>query len=71
METIQKNAVVQINFSLHTSTGGVVDKENGFSYLHGHNKILSGMESILEGKSKGDVVHVELAPEDAFGGATA
>ena len=67
METIQKNTVVQLDFSLITSTGSLVDERHGFSYIHGYNTILRGMESILDGKSKGDVVHTELIPAEAFG----
>ena len=67
MEKIQKNTVVNIQFSLRTSTGVLVNSEDNFSYLHGYGGILPGMETVLEGQSKGDTVQTELSPEDAFG----
>ena len=67
METIQKNTVVKLQFSLHTSTGVLINGEDNFSYIHGYGGILSGMENSLEGKSTGEKIHIELAPEEAFG----
>ena len=69
MKTVQKDTVVQISYALHTSTGSLVDMRDGFSYIHGHDTILPGMENVFDGKSKGDSVRAELEPREAFGEA--
>lgn len=38
-----------------------------FSYLHGMNSIIAGLEKALEGRAKGDSFSVTIPPEDAYG----
>ena len=67
MEAIQKDTVATVRFSLQTIEGALCDEAESFTYIHGHNNLLSGMENALEGKSPGDEIRVEIPPEDAFG----
>ena len=67
METIQKNIVATIQYTLKTLKGDLIGGENARAYIHGHNNLLAGMENALEGKLVGDAIHTEIAPSDAFG----
>lgn len=67
---ISKDAVVQMHFNYQDESGEVLDKtpdDQPTLYLHGHNNMLEGIESALDGKQAGDKVSVTLAPVDAFG----
>ena len=63
---ITKNKVATINFKL-IDAGVVIDSDNSYSYLHGMNNILVGMENALTGKNIGDEVQVDIPAEKAFG----
>ena len=67
VNTIEKDAVATISFSLHTSDGTLLEKDDNLTYLHGHEKILRGMEKALQGKAIGDIFSAEIDPQDAFG----
>jgi FKBP-type peptidyl-prolyl cis-trans isomerase SlyD len=70
MATAEKGKVVTINYSIKDSLGNLLDSNEGMgpvSYIQGGNKLLSGLEKALEGKTIGETVQVKLAPEDAFG----
>lgn len=67
---IAKNTVAKLNYVLSDAEGQVLDSTEGrepMMYLHGTGGIIAGLESVLEGKSAGDVVKVTLPPEQAFG----
>ncbi len=67
---ITKDCIVKMHFSYQNQQGEVLDKtaaDQPTLYLHGHNNMLEGIESALEGKQAGDSASVTLAPEDAFG----
>ena len=67
---IAKNAVVTIEYHLTDPQGQVIDSSRGkepLSYLHGTGGIIPGLEAALEGKSAGDEVTVDIAPEQAYG----
>ncbi len=63
------NTVVTLNFRLTDVDGNILDQsqDGTFQYLHGHGRILPGLERALEGKRAGDNVDVELPPNQGFG----
>ena len=67
---IEKNVVVSLAYQVKLEDGVVVDQattEAPLDYLHGHNNLISGLESQLEGKVVGDKFSATIAPEDAYG----
>ncbi len=67
---IAKDTVVQFNYVLKDADGSTLeetDTDQPLLYLQGHNNMLAGVESALEGHAKGDSVTVTLAPEQAYG----
>lgn len=67
---VDKNRVVAINYTLTDKQGQVLDtSENSgpLKYLHGNGGIIPGLEAALQGKNPGEKIHVEIAPEDAYG----
>ena len=67
MEAIQQDTVATFRFQLQSLKGEICDEAESFTYIHGHQNILAGMEKALEGKCPGDEIRVQLSPEDAFG----
>jgi len=69
MDTVEKDRVVTIVYTLLDDTGEIVDGSGpqGMSYLHGHENIVKGLERALDGRSVGDELEVEVSPEDGFG----
>jgi len=66
---IDKDMVVTLNYVLKDSLGNLIDEsqDGGFEYLHGSGNIIPGLERELVGKSVGDNISVEIAPEEAYG----
>jgi len=67
---ISANMVVSIDYTLTNNRGQVIDSSSGrepLAYLQGHQNIISGLESALEGKSAGDRVQVTIAPAQGYG----
>lgn len=67
---IAKNSVVSFEYTLTGPDGAVIDTSKGRAplvYLHGFHGIIPGLESELEGKSAGDELKVNVAPEKAYG----
>jgi len=66
---LTKNTVATINYHLKDDDGNTIDQssDGSFSYLHGANNIIPGLETALEGKQAGDEVSVTVPPERAFG----
>jgi FKBP-type peptidyl-prolyl cis-trans isomerase SlyD len=67
---IGSNAVVSIDYTLTDDSGEVLDSSDGgepLTYLHGHDQIIPGLESQLEGKGKGDSLKATIAPKDGYG----
>ena len=65
-----QDSVVIIEYTLKNKEGEVLDTSVGsepLAYLHGYQNIVPGLEKALEGKKKGDVLDVVVAPEDAYG----
>ncbi|NRA54211.1 MAG: peptidylprolyl isomerase [Gammaproteobacteria bacterium] len=67
---IEKDIVVTLHYRL---SDGQQEIENSFDdgvpmvYLHGHNNLITGLESELTGKQPGDQLSVTVAPEDGYG----
>lgn len=69
-ETIAKGTVVSIDYKLTDDEGQLIDSSEGeepLSYLHGHNQILPGLESALEGKKVGDTEKVHIEAGKGYG----
>lgn len=62
--------VVSMHYTLTDDSGDVLDSSNGdqpFTYLHGHNNIIPGLEKALEGVKAGHKSRVTVAPADGYG----
>jgi FKBP-type peptidyl-prolyl cis-trans isomerase SlyD len=69
VEKITDGVVVSMTYVL-TVDGeevGRADENEPLEYLHGAENIVPGLEAALEGKVVGDVVHVTVPPEEAYG----
>lgn len=67
---ITQNKVATITYSVKTQDGALVDQATDdapLDYLHGHNNLIPGLETALEGKVAGDVFSATVAPADAYG----
>jgi FKBP-type peptidyl-prolyl cis-trans isomerase SlyD len=67
---IANKTVVSIHYTLTDPDGDVLDSSRGaepLAYLHGSRNIISGLESALAGKAKGDTLKVTIPPEEAYG----
>ncbi|WP_321323140.1 peptidylprolyl isomerase [Thiomicrorhabdus sp.] len=67
--SIQKDKVALIEYTLTNQHGEQIDASNGnpLAYLHGHNNLIPGLESELEGKAVGDKFKTTIAPDQAYG----
>ncbi|CAG0910677.1 unnamed protein product, partial [Cyprideis torosa] len=62
--------VVSIDYTIADDEGIIQDSTEGrsqFSYIHGSERLLKGLQKELEGKSEGDVISARLLPKDGFG----
>jgi FKBP-type peptidyl-prolyl cis-trans isomerase SlyD len=67
---IGNNCVVSIHYTLTDDEGRELDSSAGqgpFTYLHGANNIIPGLERALTGRSPGDELRVTVQPKDAYG----
>ncbi|WP_455203832.1 FKBP-type peptidyl-prolyl cis-trans isomerase [Kaarinaea lacus] len=66
---IAKDKVVTLDYVLTDDNGNELDRSNdgNFAYLHGANNIIPGLETALAGKTAGDAVKVDVAPEEGYG----
>lgn len=67
--TISANKVVTLDYTLTNDCGEILDQSrNGqFTYLHGANNIIPGLENALTGKGPGDSLNVKVSPEQGYG----
>jgi FKBP-type peptidyl-prolyl cis-trans isomerase SlyD len=68
--TIQDGKVVDLKYLLKNTEGEVLDEstnEEPFSYLHGAQQIVPGLENALKGLKVGDKKDVTVSPEDGYG----
>ena len=63
MTTINKDTVVQFNYTLTNAEGEILDqsRDQPLVYLHGHHNIIPGLEKQMMGKSAGDTFKVTIA----------
>ena len=67
---IAANRVASFHYTLTDDDGQVIDRsppQQPLSYLHGVGNIVPGLERALEGKSAGDTLKVDVAPEEGYG----
>lgn len=67
---IADHCVVTLAYTLRDDAGAVLDQSDRaepFSYLHGTQTIIPGLEQALTGASAGESHQVHLAPADAYG----
>lgn len=65
---IEKNAMVTLRCRVHDEADRVLDDGlEAFSYRHGCGMLLVGVEKAIVGASAGNMIDVELRPEDAYG----
>jgi FKBP-type peptidyl-prolyl cis-trans isomerase SlyD len=67
---IKENTVVTFDYKLTDDEGEVIDTSEGgtpFSFLQGSGTIVSGLEQGLTGKTSGDHLNIDLAPEEGYG----
>jgi FKBP-type peptidyl-prolyl cis-trans isomerase SlyD len=67
---IKKDMVVSLCYRLTNGSGEVLDEADSadpFSYLHGHQQVIPGMEEGLEGLKQGDKKKLTILPEDGYG----
>ncbi len=66
---IAHNKVVTIDYTLTDLAGNLIDssQNSGFAYLHGAGNIIPGLEDALTGKTAGEELDVQVAPEHAYG----
>lgn len=68
--TITKDKVVSIHYTLRDDDGQVLDSSDArapLDYLHGAGNIVVGLESGLNGRSSGEKLKVDVAPEHGYG----
>ena len=67
---VEKNTVVEIDYTLKDDNGQVLDSSDGrqpLSYIQGVGNLIPGVENALEGKSPGERVQVTVPPETGYG----
>jgi FKBP-type peptidyl-prolyl cis-trans isomerase SlyD len=70
MTNITQDKVVGFTYILKDSEGIVLDESSDsepLEYLHGHQNIISGLESELEGLQVGDKKDIIIQPQDGYG----
>lgn len=69
-QKISADAVVTLHYRLTGSDGELIDTSDGdapLTYLHGHENIVPGLESQLEGHEAGDHLVAHVAARDGYG----
>lgn len=69
-QKVSDSMVVSLEYTLTDDQGKVLDSTQGsgeFSYIHGSNMLLPGIQKALKGKHQGDMISLRLLPKEAFG----
>jgi FKBP-type peptidyl-prolyl cis-trans isomerase SlyD len=67
---ISKDCVVTFHYQLFNDQDKAIESSfdaEPVAFLVGHNNIIAGLESAMQGKAAGDQVSVTLPPEQAYG----
>ena len=67
---VEKNKVVEIDYTLKDDNGQLLDSSEGkqpLSYIQGVGNLIPGVENALEGKSSGERVQITVPPETGYG----
>ena len=67
---VEKNKVVEIDYTLKDDNGQVLDSSQGrepLSYIQGVGNLIPGVENALEGKSSGERIEITVPPETGYG----
>ena len=67
---VEKNKVVEIDYTLKDDKGQVLDSSEGgqpLAYIQGVGNLIPGVENALEGKSSGERVQITVPPETGYG----
>jgi FKBP-type peptidyl-prolyl cis-trans isomerase SlyD len=67
---ITKHKVAAIHYTLTDNNGKILDSSSGrepLHYIQGIGNLILGMEEGLEGKRKGDKLHIKVSPEKGYG----
>lgn len=67
---ITRNSVVTFEYALFDDAGQVIDSSahsGPLTYVHGHRRIVPGLEAALEGYEAGDELRITVPPESAYG----
>ncbi len=68
--TIENGKVVDLGYTLRNGEGEVLDEADAadaFTYLHGTQQIVPGLESALQGLKVGDKKKVVVSPAEGYG----
>ncbi len=69
-ETVKKDKVVALDYTLKLDDGNVVDTSEGrepLQYLHGHGTLIPGLEKELAGMEVGQEKEVVVSPAEGYG----
>ena len=69
-ETVSNGKVVSLEYTLTLDDNQVVESNVGkapFTYTHGANQIIRGLENAVEGMTVGEAKHVVVPPKDGYG----
>ncbi len=67
---IAPNTVVSFDYTLTNDAGETLDTsadQGPMAYLHGHEQIIPGLETAMDGRKTGDSFSVTIEPEDGYG----
>lgn len=72
MKTIQSNARVVLQYTLHDDQGELLDSSDGedgepILYVHGYGMLVPGLERQLEGLTEGESKKIDVTAEEGFG----
>ena len=67
---IQNGSIVKIEYTLTDDKGASLESNKGLEplqYTHGQRQIIPGLEKALDGLRAGDVKHIVVPPDEAYG----
>lgn len=67
---IKDKKVAVIDYTVKTADGQLIESSEGhepLAFLCGYQNVIPGLEKALIGKSAGEKLQIEIAPEDAYG----